>query len=142
MPTSPGCAGRRRWPSYRKPNGRRGRNFGATLPPRWPAPRPGKPPRKNQRRFNTTPSESRSEQTEELSQKTAPSRRAETALSVEAESGVEKSPRSRPAANAIRHRPGQARALGLRAGIGGVPIVSQTSSRKENQHVVLFLAAK
>jgi predicted outer membrane repeat protein len=39
-------------------------------------------------------------------------------------------------------RPGQAPALGLRAGIAGVVILAQTGFRKEKQHVVLFLAAK
>ena len=45
------------------------------------------------------------------------------------------------AAKQIPHRPGQAPALGLRAGIDGVFILSQTTFRKEKHHVVLFLAA-
>jgi hypothetical protein len=38
--------------------------------------------------------------------------------------------------------PGLAPALGLRAGSDGFFILSQTSSRKEKHHVVLFLVAE
>jgi hypothetical protein len=43
---------------------------------------------------------------------------------------------------ASRTGPDLAPALGLRAGIDGFFIISQTRSRKEKNHVVLFLDAK
>jgi hypothetical protein len=40
------------------------------------------------------------------------------------------------------HRPGQAPALGLRAGNAGVVILSQAISLQETDHAIFFMAAR